>query len=56
MVQKEPLVKKNLKMDQRSLTCSICGAQRGLIHKYRLHICRRCFREVAFRIGFRKYS
>lgn len=48
--------KKNPKMDAKNLKCYICGAQRGLIHKYNLGLCRRCFREVANRIGFRKYS
>ncbi|MFC2153951.1 30S ribosomal protein S14 [Candidatus Altiarchaeota archaeon] len=40
----------------RNLVCSVCGAHRGVIHKYGLEICRRCFREVAPRIGFKKFS
>jgi small subunit ribosomal protein S14 len=56
MVQKEPLTKKNPKMDTRNISCSICGTAKGMIHKYNLQICRRCFREVAYRVGFRKYS
>jgi small subunit ribosomal protein S14 len=47
---------KNKKMDARSLQCTICQTNKGLIHKYNLNICRRCFREVAPRIGFNKYS
>lgn len=39
-----------------NLRCSICGAHDGVIHKYGLNICRRCFREVAPHIGFKKYS
>ncbi|MCD6522852.1 MAG: 30S ribosomal protein S14 [Candidatus Diapherotrites archaeon] len=35
--------------------CRICGSSEGLIRKYGLSICRRCFREVAEEIGFRKY-
>jgi len=35
--------------------CRFCGNSRGLIRKYRLNICRRCFREVAESVGFRKY-
>ena len=35
--------------------CRICGNNRALIRKYDLQICRRCFREVAESIGFRKY-
>ncbi len=36
--------------------CRVCGTARGLIRKYGLQICRRCFREVAETIGFRKYG
>jgi len=36
--------------------CRICGNARGPIRKYGLQICRRCFREVAEEIGFRKYG
>ena len=35
--------------------CRICGTARGLIRKYDLYICRRCFREAGEKIGFRKY-
>lgn len=35
--------------------CRFCGNARAVIRKYGLHICRRCFREVAERINFRKY-
>ena len=35
--------------------CKICGTARGLIRKYSLYICRRCFREHATAIGFTKY-
>lgn len=36
--------------------CKNCGNARGLIRKYRLHICRRCFREIGEHLGFRKYG
>jgi ribosomal protein S14 len=36
--------------------CRVCGTVRGLIRKYRLYVCRRCFRELAENIGFRKYG
>jgi small subunit ribosomal protein S14 len=48
--------KKNQKADSKNLQCTVCGANRGLIHKYGLNICRRCFREVAVSIGFKKLS
>ena len=35
--------------------CRFCGNARGLIRKYDLRICRRCFREVGEQFGFRKY-
>ncbi len=35
--------------------CTICGGSKGLIRKYGLNICRRCFREAGDSIGFRKY-
>ncbi|MFH1722534.1 MAG: 30S ribosomal protein S14 [Candidatus Altiarchaeota archaeon] len=44
------------KFDTRNLICSVCGARHGVIHKYGLEICRRCFREVAPSIGFNKFS
>ncbi|RLI88579.1 MAG: 30S ribosomal protein S14 [Candidatus Altiarchaeales archaeon] len=50
------MTKKNDKFDARNLKCLVCGTQRGIIHKYGLNICRRCFREDALRIGFKKYS
>ncbi|MFH1779972.1 MAG: 30S ribosomal protein S14 [Candidatus Micrarchaeota archaeon] len=35
--------------------CKLCGASKGLIRKYSLQICRKCFREKATEIGFVKY-
>jgi small subunit ribosomal protein S14 len=36
--------------------CRICGTSRGLVRAHWLYICRRCFREVAVSIGFKKYG
>ncbi|MDE1865652.1 MAG: 30S ribosomal protein S14 [Candidatus Micrarchaeota archaeon] len=36
--------------------CRICGNSRALIRAHNLYICRRCFREVARNIGFKKYG
>lgn len=36
--------------------CKRCGSNRGSISKYGLNMCRRCFREVAIKIGFKKYN
>jgi len=39
-----------------SRVCRRCGSHRGLIRAYGLNVCRRCFREVASKIGFKKYE
>ncbi|MCL5412580.1 MAG: 30S ribosomal protein S14 [Candidatus Marsarchaeota archaeon] len=36
--------------------CRFCGTSRGLIRAHKLVICRRCFREVAPHLGFKKYG
>ncbi|MBW2968460.1 30S ribosomal protein S14 [Candidatus Woesearchaeota archaeon] len=36
--------------------CRRCGTYHGYINKYGLNLCRRCFREVATAIGFKKYN
>ncbi|XP_076329780.1 small ribosomal subunit protein uS14-like [Tachypleus tridentatus] len=34
--------------------CRVCSNTHGLIRKYGLSICRRCFRQYANDIGFKK--
>lgn len=36
--------------------CRRCGTHRGLNRAYGLYICRRCFREIGPKLGFKKYS
>ncbi|MBU2639554.1 MAG: 30S ribosomal protein S14 [Nanoarchaeota archaeon] len=36
--------------------CKRCGRQGGHISKYNLHLCRHCFREIAEKIGFERFS
>jgi len=37
--------------------CRRCGKMgRGIITKYGLYLCRQCFREVAEKLGFKKYG
>jgi len=36
--------------------CTRCGRVGGHIKKYGLNLCRQCFREIATKIGFKKYS
>jgi ribosomal protein S14 len=38
-----------------SRACIRCGTHNGLIRRYGLNICRKCFREVASTLGFNKY-
>lgn len=35
--------------------CRICGNNRGLISKYKILLCRRCFRLNAKELGFKKF-
>eukprot|EP00441_Pelagodinium_beii_P017090 CAMPEP_0197655364 /NCGR_PEP_ID=MMETSP1338-20131121/39409_1 /TAXON_ID=43686 ORGANISM="Pelagodinium beii, Strain RCC1491" /NCGR_SAMPLE_ID=MMETSP1338 /ASSEMBLY_ACC=CAM_ASM_000754 /LENGTH=54 /DNA_ID=CAMNT_0043230997 /DNA_START=59 /DNA_END=223 /DNA_ORIENTATION=- len=35
--------------------CRVCATQNSIIRKYGLNICRKCFREYATDIGFKKY-
>lgn len=36
--------------------CLNCGQYAGHINKYKLGLCRCCFREVAEKIGFKRYN
>ena len=36
--------------------CLRCGRKRSIVRRYGMHLCRQCFREVAFDLGFRKYT
>lgn len=47
---------KNRKHGISLFKCRRCGRVRGHIKKYGLHVCRQCFREVATKLGFKKYS
>ncbi|MFO8016407.1 MAG: 30S ribosomal protein S14 [Candidatus Woesearchaeota archaeon] len=37
------------------MRCRRCGRTRAHISKYGLNFCRQCFREIASKIGFKKY-
>eukprot|EP00347_Sterkiella_histriomuscorum_P011770 403371158 len=43
------------KYGKDSRACRVCNNTHGLIRKYQLMVCRRCFRENANLIGFYKY-
>lgn len=36
--------------------CSRCGRTGAHINKYGLKLCRQCFREIATKLGFKKYN
>jgi ribosomal protein S14 len=38
------------------VSCRITGTHRGVIRKYGLNVCRHAFREMATKIGFKKYD
>ncbi|MDP3990021.1 MAG: 30S ribosomal protein S14 [archaeon] len=41
---------------KNKIRCQITGRRGGIIRKYGLNICRQSFREVATKLGFKKYS
>lgn len=47
---------KKRKFGKGATRCRKCGTRRGIINKYGLTYCRRCFREDAEKLGFKKYS
>lgn len=48
--------KEKMKFGKETVFCVKCGNHRGVIRKYGINICRRCFRENAKKLGFTKYS
>jgi len=48
--------KKEKKFGKGSRHCRRCGRYGGLIRKYNLFYCRQCMREIATKIGFKKYD
>ena len=41
-------------VDKRKQVCKICNNARGFIRKYNINLCRKCFKENAEKLGFRK--
>ncbi|GIU72532.1 MAG: 30S ribosomal protein S14 [Candidatus Nitrosocaldaceae archaeon] len=48
--------RKPRKQSKGSRWCKRCGQYGVLVRKYDLMLCRQCFREVASKIGFKKYE
>ena len=46
---------KERRFGKGAMRCVRCGTHEAIIRKYGLMLCRRCFREVAPMIGFKKY-
>ena len=47
---------KERKFGRGTKHCRFCGSVKGHIGKYGLDTCRRCFREIAQSMGFKKYN
>jgi small subunit ribosomal protein S14 len=56
MSTKKERVKRRKKMGKGSRNCVRGDTHRAIIRSYGLNMCRRCFRETAEKLGFRKYS
>ena len=39
-----------------SRPCRRCGSYGPVIRRYGLYLCRQCFREIAPKLGFKKYE
>jgi len=48
--------KRERKFGPGSRVCRRCGRHGALIRSYGLYYCRQCFREVAKKLGFKKYE
>jgi len=48
--------KKERKFGRGSRVCRRCGRRGAIIRRYGLYYCRQCFREIAKKLGFKKYS
>ena len=48
--------KRDLKEEKKKRKCRMCGTRQAVIRKYNLLVCRRCFKEIAEKIGFKKFD
>jgi len=44
--------KKKIAKNERR--CRICSSEKGMIHRFGINVCRRCFKDVAEKLGFKK--
>ena len=55
--KQKPLNKTKLRKGKgKEKACRRCGNARGLIRKYGMKLCRRCFKDFAPQLGFVKYD
>lgn len=48
--------KKDIRAEKTKRRCRVCGTRQAVIRKYNLKVCRRCFKEIADKIGFKKFD
>lgn len=48
--------KRNIREEKRKRKCRICKTRQAVIRKYGLLVCRRCFKDIADKIGFKKFD
>lgn len=41
---------------KKTRKCGRCGSRGAVMQRYGLYLCRRCFREMASKIGFEKHE
>ncbi|MCE8424722.1 MAG: 30S ribosomal protein S14 [Candidatus Methanoperedens sp.] len=46
----------NKKFGRGANSCKRCGRKQGLVRKYDIYLCRQCFRDMAYNMGFEKYT
>lgn len=46
----------NRKHGEEARRCIRCGSHGSVIRRYNLYLCRQCFREIAEKLGFKKYE
>lgn len=50
------MMRKKRNFGKGEIQCRRCKTHRGVIRKYGLYYCRKCMREIAKDLGFRKYT
>lgn len=48
--------KRDLRAIKKVRRCRVCKTRAALIRKYNLYVCRRCFKDIAEKIGFKKFD